>query len=242
MKKLFYLLGLVLSLAVVITACQKNTLSEKDANVEDTFKAKPDGCTTIQSGDLYYAAGHYLEGEPLTTGYDVYGYNYQAHMFNGSYANIYLGRTGSAFPPYDGDDETYLAANPDAEYHWAWPYRETTVIMKWNDAWLSNKDCDMDGELDRHLGLGEGAWLTNHMWGSYDMEGVLCEWDYFTKIIAPPLGAYADGGIWYNEDGVEIGPAIWGSFATVQTVENDPCAGLEGLQYSSPDHPGLGGW
>jgi len=244
MKKLFYLLGLVLTLAVVVAACQKTTLNDKDANVENTFKAKPDACTTIQSGDLLYAAGHYLDGEPLTTGYDIFGYNYQAHMFNGTYANVYLG--GDGFPPYEGDDEAYLAANPTVVSKWYWPYRETNLVMKWNDAWLSNKDCDDTGLLDRHYGfdgyIGSGAWETNHMWGTYEEGGEICEWDYFTKIIAVPDYAILDGGIWYNTDGTEIGPDIWGQFATIQTVENDPCAGLEGLQYNSPDHSGLGGW
>ncbi|MDI7276965.1 MAG: hypothetical protein QME94_13385, partial [Anaerolineae bacterium] len=45
------------------------------------------GCTTIQEGILTYSSGHYLEGQPLETGFDPYGYNYQAHYFRGSYAN-----------------------------------------------------------------------------------------------------------------------------------------------------------
>jgi hypothetical protein len=57
-----------------------------------------------------------------------------------------------------------------------------------------------------------------------------------------PSDATLDGGIWFNADGVEIGPEIWGEFATIQEVENDPCAGIHGIQYSSPDHPGFGGW
>ena len=42
------------------------------------------GCVTIQDGTLTYSAGHYLAGEALQVGYDPYGYNYQAHLFNGS--------------------------------------------------------------------------------------------------------------------------------------------------------------
>jgi hypothetical protein len=47
-------------------------------------------------------------------------------------------------------------------------------MMKWNDAWLSNKDCDKNGKLDRHYGfssyIGSGAWLTNHASGVYPSE------------------------------------------------------------------------
>lgn len=202
------------------------------------------GCTKIQSGTIEYSVDHYLAGQPLVVGYDPYGYNYQAHMFIGSYANVYLG--GAGFPPYEGDDDTYLNENPDAQYHWAWPYRDVDLLMKWNDAWLANVDCDGDGKLDRHYGfssyVGSGAWETNHMWGSYEYEGQTCTWDYFTKIIAVSADATKANGVWYNADGIEIGPDIWGAFATIQTVENDHCAGINGLQYSSPDHPGFGGW
>ena len=68
--------------------------------------------------------------------------------------------------------------------------------MKWNDTWLSNEDCDGDGKLDRYYGydsyIGSGAWLTNHNSGVYD---VVCEWDYFVKIVAAPADAYVETGI-----------------------------------------------
>ncbi|MFC1727618.1 hypothetical protein ACFL0Y_03795 [Patescibacteria group bacterium] len=105
--------------------------------------AKPvDTCEYIKDGTLTYNSGHYLEGELLTMGYDVFGYNFQAHMFNDSFANAYLGRPGSQLPPYTGDDEAYLAANLSAESHWTWQFRNVDLQMKWNDAWLSNKNCD----------------------------------------------------------------------------------------------------
>ncbi len=207
-------------------------------------------CTRIQDGVLTYSAGHYLEGEPLTIGYDIFGYNYQAHLFNESYANAYLGRDG--YPPYCGDDEAYYERLVEEDYavdvelaealisaHWTWEYRDTWVNMKWNDAWLSNRDCDGDvvGLLDRHYGfasyIGSGAWLTNHMRGE-DEDG---KWVYFTKIVAAPADANLVGGIWYTADGTEIGPVIWGSFATIQEVES----GI-GAYYVSPSGPGFGKW
>jgi len=119
-------------------------------------------------------------------------------------------------------------------------------MMKWNDAWLSNVDCDGDFKLDRHYGfdsyIGSGAWLTNHQMGEDVVDGQICKWEYFVKIVAAPADASAVGGIWYNADGTEIGPVIWGSFAIIQSVNNDPCAGAHGIEYLSPDHPGLGNW
>ncbi|OHB73507.1 MAG: hypothetical protein A2Z25_01840 [Planctomycetes bacterium RBG_16_55_9] len=172
---------------------------------------------SIQDGILKYSEGHYLEGQPLVVGYDPYGYNYQGHRFDGSYVNAFLGLSG--FPPYEGDDEAYLAENPAAENHWTWPYRHTQLTIKWNDAWLSNKDRDGDGELDRHFGyesyVGSGAWATNHMSGGAGKE----RWTYFAEIVAVVEGAECVADTWYRADGTEIGPVMWGDFAAITEVE-----------------------
>ena len=178
-------------------------------------ECKGEKCTTIQSGTLYATDGSLIE-----VGYDQFGYNFQAHMFSGRYCD------------YDrviGGD-----------------YCDVDMVMKWNDAWISNQDCDNDGKLDRHYGyssyIGSGAWETNHQKGEYESDGKICKWEYFTKIIAVPADATKLDGVWYAADGTEIGPDIWGQFATIQSVYNDPCGGYHGVEYLSPDHPGFGGW
>jgi len=207
-----------------------------------TLGAKPKAATTIQDGTLKYAAGHYLAGQPLQTGYDIFGYNYQARMFSGSFFNAYAG--GAKLPPYEGDDAAYLAANSTAAGHWAWPYRADQVAMKWNDAWLSNKDADGDGKLDRHYGfssyIGSGAWETNHQSGTYEQDGETYGWNYFVKIVAAPADATKTSGVWYAADGTEIGPDIWGEFAIIQEISNDTGTGDHGVSYKSPAGPGFG--
>ncbi len=208
MRKIF-VFGLV---AVFFTACEKPL---DEVNDQGMLKSAVK-CTTIQSGQLIDS-----KGLPISTGYDEWGYNYQAKIFNGFYDN----NTRPSVVVTEGN----------------------MLQMKWNDAWLSNEDCDGDGKLDRHLGfpsyIGSGAWLTNHEWGTYeDGEGNICEWDYFVKIVAVPADAVIEDGVWYNSEGVEIGPDIWGQFAIIQEVSNDPCGGVEGVQYKSPDHAGLGNW
>ena len=99
-----------------------------------------------------------------------------------------------------------------------------------------------DGLLDRHPGYPKytdsGAWLTNHMSGTYaEGKGKKYRWTYFTKIVTPSSSATKTDGVWYNEDGIEIGPAIWGAFATVLTVDNDPVLGTHGKFYGSPASP-----
>ncbi len=232
-------IGFLAAVAVVfvLAACQNPTLGpvaglEPDLSILAREASTSEG-TTIQEGLLEYSAGHFLEGEPLEAGFDPYGYNYKAHLFRGSYANVYLGRDG--FPPYEGDEEAYLEDYPDAENRWAWPYRDDQLIMKWNDAWLSNMDCDGDGKLDRHFGFGSysgsGAWLTNHQSGGKGKD----HWTYFVKIVAAPADATAVDGIWYAADGTKIGPVIWGAFAVIQEVESG-----SGATYVSPLGPGFG--
>lgn len=205
-----------------------------------TVFAGESSCATIQSGTLKYSPGHFLTEQPLTVGFDPYGYNYQGHMFKGYYINTYLGKDG--FPPYDGDDKAYLSANPSVKIKWYWPYRDVMLEMKWNDSWLSNKDCNSDGKLDRPDDnggsyIGSGAWITNHMNGGKGNN----HWVYFTKIIAVPADAkkVKEGSIyvWYTAEGTKIGPEIWGSFATVQEVESG-----SGILYVSPVGAGLGRW
>lgn len=235
MKKYLSIITVVL-LGLFILGCVNEkvpTDSQSSSSMTNDGFAKKNDCITLQNGILTYSTGHYLEDEAIPMGYNIFGYNYQAHMFHGSYANAYLGRDG--FPPYDGDDAAYLAANPGAATHWAWPYRNVDLIIKWNDAWLANSDCDDDGALDRHFGfsayIGSGAWETNHMSGD-DENG---HWTYFVKIVAVPDDADLINGIWYNADGTEIGPVIWGEFAIILEVESGV-----GATYVSPAGPGFG--
>jgi hypothetical protein len=172
--------------------------------------AKKNDCATIQGGELLAS-----DGSEIAVGYDMWGYNYQARKFKGYYCDSYR----------------------DAA--WCQEYAEVKLKMKWNDAWLSNKDCDGDGELDRHNGfesyLGSGAWLTNHQSGSYtDDDGELCSWNYFVKIVAAPADGNLLNGVWFDGAGDVVGPVIWNEFAIVQQVENDPCAGLHGNQTIDP--------
>ena len=151
-------------------------------------------------------------GDSIVLGYDQYGYNYQAHMFVGRYCD------------YDRE-----SGGEHCDVH---------LIMKWNDAWLSNKSCDGDLYLDRHYGyesyIGSGAWLTNHQRGTGEAGD---DWVFFCKIVAASEDAYKESGYWYTAGGTEIGPVIWGSFAVIQEVESG-----EGATYVSPAGPGFGKW
>jgi len=199
-KKIFSMILAVVLLAILATPVFADKPVGFDENGNETAWEKS-SCTNIQSGELLAS-----DDSVITTGYDEWGYNYQAHMFNGTYCDAYR----------------------DAA--WCQPYKEDNLMMKWNDAWLSNVDCGgdgltgdtPDGNLDRYYGfssyIGSGAWLTNHMSGEYEQNGEMCSWNYFVKIVAAPADATSLNGFWYTADGTEIGPVIWGSFAIIQDL------------------------
>jgi len=126
--------------------------------VAPAFAVKPAVCATIKDGTITDT-----KGNPISVGYDKYGYNYQAHMFNG-YADNY-------------SRPAILATSGDK------------LNMKWSDAWLANVDCNGDGKLDR--GLVDGnvngtsmGWLTNQYNGSYvDESGNVQHYTDFIKIV-----------------------------------------------------------
>jgi hypothetical protein len=177
--------------------------------------AGANSCVTIQMGLVDGS------GNPMALGYDQWGYNYQAHIYNGIYENF-----TRPLPPYQSSPSN------------------TNLQMKWNDEWLSNTDCDGDGKVDRHYGFpsyrGSGAWLTNHMWGYYEHEGKTYKWTEFVVIVAAPLDATLVGTNWVGSDGIVIGYQIWGDFAVIQDVYNDQHAGFHGVLYKAPANPGMG--
>ncbi|MHB1090324.1 MAG: hypothetical protein ACYC06_00995 [Ilumatobacteraceae bacterium] len=152
-------------------------------------------CATIQTSAIRDSAGNLIE-----TGYDRFGYNYQAHMFNGT---------------YDSSDRVL-----DGMY-WGNPasvdYADDSLIMKWSDAWLANVDCNGDGKLDRGLvkgvvgGISLG-WLTNQNEGDYDSDGNGTQdahYTYFSKIV------------WVGSGG-----SLWGQYKIIQEIYNDPAGGF----------------
>lgn len=179
-----------LILCVTLTLCTATTLSA--GNWHGKYK-----CEKIKDGTIFNS-----DGEVIETGFDDWGYNYQAHMFVGSYCDAYN----------------------DAD--WCQEYVDIILYMKWNDAWISNKDCDGDGALDRHYGhdtyIGSGARLTNLQKGTYiDDNGDLQRWMRYYLIKAAPSNARLEDGIWYKPNGRVLGPEVWGEFIIVRNIFRD---------------------
>lgn len=128
-------------------------------------------CQTIKDGTITDTAGNVI-----VTGFDQFGYNYQAHQFEGTY--------DSSDRTIDG---TYWGGTGD--------YVDDKLSMKWSDDWISNRDCNGDNKLDRgSAGISQG-WLTNHVVGDYDSDGDGTQdahWTEFTKIVWVGAG----GSLW----------------------------------------------
>ncbi|MBI4890528.1 MAG: hypothetical protein HY821_07870 [Acidobacteria bacterium] len=170
------------------------------------------GCVKIQSGNLVDT-----KGNPISVGYDMYGYNYQAHIFNGLYENF-----SRPTPPVTSGTEK--------------------LVMKWSDDWLANVDCNGDGKLDRGLdpktGKSDGTskgWLTNHFEGDYlGSDGEYHHYTYFAKIVyvGPPPAAGPDP--W-------AAVRIWGLYATIEEIQTDKFGEYGGrLKSDKLVAPGLG--
>ncbi len=201
------ILGLLISVMLVMSAslvmAAKPTSFDSNGVEKGWEKTE---CTRIQDGGLLDSAGNHI-----SVGYDEFGYNYQAHMFNGRYCDYDR--------VIDGD------------------YCDVNLIMKWSDTWLANTDCNNDSKLDRGYSCDsenasssacEGAWLTNHQSGT-NPDGT--KWTYFVKIVYPSGGVVDVNPV----DGIDDntgGLIIWGSYVRIQQISNDPSVPEHGNVFS----------
>ena len=182
-------------------------------NVEAKGNAsKTKDCATIKDGTIVDE-----NGTIITMGFNEDGYNYQAKRYSG---------------------EMFPDTSPGWFLEW-----------NWNEAYLATIDCDGDNRLDYANGQdnyrGTGAWTTTKWTKTYiSNEGKACRVSQFTKYIAVPEDATSDGEYFYNSDKSVIGQVVnsegFEDFAKIQLIWNDPCQGINGVDYKAPGPVGLG--
>lgn len=189
-------------------------------------------CASIAQGTVLYAPTSYLHGTVIKKGRNAYGYDYNRSSFEGNFFNSYANAAG--LPPLKGNEADYLAANPTAANHWAWPYREVKVEMDWNDQWLSNKDCTGDGLLDRHYGfssyIGSGAILfETETWPvmvggkkAKARDELRVEALTSADVIIPSISYFGEQTV-RRQDGTEL-PQLWAEFVVTCYKLRDPSA------------------
>lgn len=202
------ILSFILFSALFFTACEDTLLTEPAISESAPESLIPEPPVP---GDL--GAFSLAKGKPASAGgFDEFGYNYQANMFNGLYGNA-----SRPDPPVIEDD--------------------TWLQMKWSDEWLNEDRERCVGTPQEGSSACEGSWLTNHQRGT-NTDG--SHWNYFVKIVFPGDSAYTTDGYWYTADSVKIGSVLWGAYARIQQVYNDPNEEAHGIQYKSPASPGFG--
>lgn len=169
-------------------------------------------CTKIKDATITDSVGN-----PITLGFDQFGYNYQAHLFNGTYDSVdrvldgkYWGNTGD--------------------------YVDDNLIMKWSDDWISNLDCNHDGKLDRGLNAKTGSatnvsmgWETNQVEGDYiGSDSDSHHYTYFAKIVFDNGAACSTVGNL---------ACLWGSYGIIEEVYNDPFGGFHGVNHDTLAKP-----
>lgn len=142
-----------------------------------------------------------------TTGYDAWGFNFQAHHFKSYLINALLGD-----PAYEGMDHyRKLVYQGEGEQFWedlvdesAYPYfkqmmpsglLDCKMEMTWNDAL-----CNSEG-IYPPTWNDTGAWIMF----KYKMNTLDERWSQLRKLVSISAGDYLEGGIWYNSEGQEIG-------------------------------------
>src|SRR5687768_13495606 len=177
-----------------------------------SFPAAPEpllaqDCAKIKDGTILSSTG-----EVLTLGYDKYGYNYQARIFNGT---------------YDSSDRKLDGLYWDT----AADYADDSLVMKWDQDWLSNLDCNADNKLDRGTAGVSMGWTTNHVEGDYIADGDSHHYTYSVKIVFDNGAACT----------AALSTCAWGLYNIIEEVYNDPYGGYHGVDRDRLSNPaGLG--
>jgi hypothetical protein len=179
-------------------------------------------------------------GDTITEGFNLYGINYQWKFARKGVEEIcqYTAKV------WEDDPEITYEACIEAQRNEKFQLIKQTE--KWNNAWLSNKDCSGDEKLDRHYGfdsyLGSRAGqMVNIRYSYNNAENVQCKANIFWVIYAAPSNAHLDQdtGNWYvrnKEFGLgeyEVVPTFHGLAVVYRTVY-DPCGEFPSEDYISP--------
>ena len=188
MKNKHFITIIFLFSLLILSGCSKES-------IDDTTDL-----TQIQETEL--AAKN---NKNISSGFNEYGFNWNAHHFNGILMNVFFsdpmfeGAPFYGMPPYTGDDDDYLNNNPEAADlpFWIWNYRHVNLVMHWNEALISRE------AVYNMPWFNSTAFITFHYSGG---EGDT-RWSQFQKMVAAKETDNFLEGKWYNKNEDEIGIA-----------------------------------
>ncbi|MCK5285710.1 MAG: hypothetical protein KAJ58_00590 [Candidatus Pacebacteria bacterium] len=137
----------------------------------------------------------------VTQGIDSYGFDYLNHRFIGEFCSLSRG------------------ANYYCDFNDPMLNGATKVI--WNDAYLSNKDRNGDGKLDRHYGyesyLSSEACMLLRYSTVFELDGEMIHYESGSKHVAAKKSDVAKYGGWFSKDGTYLGPQVIDEFILLDT-------------------------
>ena len=220
MKKIHLILGIGLIL-FLYTSCEKDQITEPENQIANmTSKVK----------------------NTKLTGVDDWGFNYQAHHFNSYLINAILGDPAFEGMPhykttvYNGEGISFwndLVNQYDyIPYFMPIDLLDCNLIMHWNEGLLSRNGVYPATWVDSN------GWITFHFKMNKDGQ----KWSLFRKLVSSKSTDYMLDGIWYNEEGMEIGLASydWPELIITQVVTTGDVPFFFNDPYNSPYGPGFG--
>jgi hypothetical protein len=223
MKNLLLLSGFVF-LALMLSGC------EKDLSTDPACK------TVLKSGNT---------GNEKITGFDEWGFNWNAHEFRGYTINMLLGDHAFIGMPHykkyvyhgEGMDFWDMLVSEFEYFPWLMPAEllDSRLISTWNDALISS-----NGEYPANGWMDTGAWIVFDYSGRAGNES----WKAMRKLVAARSTDQLTDGVWYNDAGEEIGleSMFWSDLIIVQVVNNGDVPPFPFFfeDYNSPNGPGYG--
>lgn len=218
MKKHYVIYGIITAL-VLFSSCEKDILD--DPYMEPALKGAKNA------------------SNKLTT-FDAFGYNWQAHHFNGYLVNAVLGdylykdMPFHKWKPYTGEGESFIQEFVSTFGFFMLPpaLLDCQLVMHWNEAMISREGVYPDCWIDSN------GWITFHY--SMDKEGE--KWSQFQKLVASRSSDYVENGTWYNKDGKEIGMISydWPTLVIIKVVNTGNVPAFMFPEYNSALSSGLG--
>ncbi|RKD91872.1 hypothetical protein [Mangrovibacterium diazotrophicum] len=218
MKKLTCVFGIFLALVLVLSACQETALDE-NVTQEELKKANV-----------------------KLTGFDDWGFNWNAQQFNGYLINMMLGDSYFEGWPhykqhvYNGEGSEFwnmLVANYD---YWIYMMPPELLDTRLNAHWNSG--------LIRKDGVYPETWVNSNGWIVFKYSGEVDGqyWSHMRKLVSSRSSDTLSGGIWYNSEGKEIGfeSMYWPELIVIQVVNEGEIPPFFYDEYNSPWGPGYG--
>lgn len=220
MKNKLLIFGIILSFFFIFS-CSKESIDEKF----DTAAFKTN-----------------IDTNKKITGCDEWGFNWQARQFNGYLINMMFGDHYFAdFPHYkqfvyDGEGEPFW--NMIVSNYQYFPYLmpaellDTHLIANWNSGIVSKE------------GDYPPTWVDSNGWIEFKYSGKEGNkrWSHFRKLVASKSTDVLSDGIWYNQNGQEIGKEsmFFPELIVIQVINNGDIPPFFYDEYKTPWGPGYG--